>query len=80
MLDLHAAAVPGMSSPWLNVLLLLLTFLIAFGACLLARRVLGQRQAHHNSWAATLSYVATAYGVVVGFSILFLFGQFASAR
>ena len=31
-------------------------------------------------WSSTLSYVATAYGVVVGFSILFLFGQFASAR
>ncbi len=31
-------------------------------------------------WASTLAYVATAYGVVVGFSILFLFGQFATAR
>lgn len=31
-------------------------------------------------WSATLSYVATAYGIVIGFSILYLFGTFADAR
>lgn len=69
-----------MSTPWGNALLLVLTFLIVFGTCLLARRLLGKRQAHGASWAANLSYIATAYGVVIGFSILFLFGQYANAR
>ncbi|NNU26962.1 DUF4239 domain-containing protein [Isoptericola sediminis] len=31
-------------------------------------------------WSATLSYVATAYGIVIGFSILYLFGAYAGAR
>lgn len=69
-----------MSSPWLNALLLVFTFVIGFGACLLVRALLGQKEAHHNSWAATLSYIAAAYGVVIGFSILFLFGEYADAR
>lgn len=69
-----------MSGLWNNVLALVVTFLIVFAGSLLARRVLGPREVHHNSWAATLSYIATAYGVVVGFSILFLFGQYANAK
>ena len=31
-------------------------------------------------WSATLSYIATAYGIVIGFWILFLFGLFADSR
>lgn len=69
-----------MSGPWGSTLLLVVVFVIVFAVCLLIRRVVGGREPHHNSWAATLSYIATAYGVVLGFSILFLFGQFASAR
>lgn len=69
-----------MSTPLRNALLLLVIALVVFGLCLLVRRIIGERAVHHESWAATLSYVATAYGVVVGFSILFLFGQYADAR
>ncbi len=70
----------GMSGPLRNALLLGAIAVVFFGLSLLARRLLGQREAHHNSWAATLSYIATAYGVVIGFSILFLFGQYADAK
>ncbi len=53
----------------------------AFGASLLVRRSFPQlASANTSPWSSTLSYVATAYGVVVGFSILFLFGEFADAR
>lgn len=69
-----------MSDPWRNALALLLTAAVAFGVCLAARHVLRHRHVEQGSWSATLSYVATAYGVVVGFSILFLFGQYADAR
>lgn len=69
-----------MSGPWGTGLWLVITFVLVFSACILARKLLRARQSHHDSWAATLSYIATAYGVVVGFSILFLFGQFADAR
>lgn len=31
-------------------------------------------------WSSTLQYVATAFGVVIGFSILYLFGAYAEAR
>lgn len=69
-----------MSGPWVNALWLVLIFVVVFGASLLARKLINDRHSHNESWAATLSYIATAYGVVVGFSILFLFGQFADAR
>lgn len=69
-----------MSSLGGNILLLVLTFLVVFGATLLGRRLLGQKETHAGSWAATLGYVTTAYGVIVGFSILFLFGQYANAK
>ena len=69
-----------MNGPWATGLWLVITFIVAFSACILGRKFLRGRQSHPESWAATLSYVATAYGVVVGFSILFLFGQFADAR
>ncbi|WP_338748133.1 hypothetical protein [Janibacter alittae] len=63
-----------------NALILLVAFVVTFGLSLLVRRRLGDKEVHVNSWASTLSYIATAYGVVVGFSVLFLFGQFADAR
>lgn len=69
-----------MNGPLGNALLLVLTFLATVIASLLLRKALRDRQSHPDSWAATLSYIATAYGVVVGFSILFLFGQYAEAR
>ncbi len=69
-----------MADPWSNALLLALSAVVAFGACLAVRWALRHRQVEQGSWSATLSYVATAYGVVVGFSILFLFGQYADAR
>ncbi|NYF99275.1 DUF4239 domain-containing protein [Janibacter cremeus] len=69
-----------MSSPEGNAVLLVVAFLVAFALCVGARKLVGDREVHVNSWASTLSYIATAYGVVVGFSILFLFGQFADAR
>lgn len=69
-----------MSSTQVSAALLVVTFVVAFGHCLWMRRLVGEREVHNNSWASTLSYIATAYGVVVGFSILFLFGEFSDAR
>lgn len=69
-----------MSSLWANLLVLALTFVIVGAASLLVRRLVQHREPHYGSWGATLSYIAAAYGVIVGFSILFLFGQYASAR
>lgn len=69
-----------MSSLWANLLALAITFVIVFAASLLVRGALRQREPHYGSWGATLSYIAAAYGVIVGFSILFLFGQYASAK
>ncbi|MGB6006183.1 MAG: hypothetical protein WBG36_16370 [Ornithinimicrobium sp.] len=69
-----------MSSPELNAAVLIATLVVTFLACLLVRRLLGSREVHSNSWGSTLSYIAAAYGIIVGFSILFLFGQFADAR
>ncbi len=63
------------------VLILLVTGAVAFGLSLLVRRLFPQlASADTSPWSSTLSYVATAYGVVVGFAILFLFGEFADAR
>ncbi|WP_028660054.1 DUF4239 domain-containing protein [Nocardioides insulae] len=69
-----------MSDPWLNALLMLAAAALAFGASLAVRYALRDRRADTGSWSSTLSYVATAYGVVIGFSILFLFGEYADAR
>lgn len=69
-----------MAEPWLNALLLVLIAAVAAAACLLARRLLRATPVHHGSWSATLSYVATSYGILVGFSIIFLFGEFSDAR
>lgn len=64
-----------------NLLLLLASGLSVGALGFIVRRfVPGIERIDPAPWAATLSYVATAFGVVVGFSILFLFGQFASAR
>ena len=65
----------------LNVGILLLVGAVAFVLCRLARRIVEEKEEVDPApWAATLSYVATAYGVVVGFSILFLFGVYSDAR
>lgn len=69
-------------TPFQTNLLLLLGIGVAVGLVGLAVRRCFPRVENVDSapWAATLSYVSTAFGVVVGFSILFLFGQFADAR
>jgi hypothetical protein len=69
------------TNPTLDLFLLALLGVVAFGLSLLVRRR-WSAAAHVDPgpWTATLSYVATAYGVIVGFSIIFLFGQFAGAR
>ncbi|MDN5761684.1 MAG: DUF4239 domain-containing protein [Microlunatus sp.] len=69
-----------MPEAWVNGVILVVAGLIVFGVVLLIRHRVPAADVEHPSWSATLSYVATAYGVVVGFSILFLFGQFADAR
>lgn len=70
-----------MNHPWLNVALLgagaVLAFLVSY---LVRRRWHRLDTLNVTPWSATLSYVATAYGVLIGFSILLLFGQFADAR
>jgi hypothetical protein len=70
----------GVSHPVVNVVLLVLTGLAAFGLSQLLRRRFSWGDVDPSPWAATLSYVATAYGVIVGFSIIFLFGEFSDAR
>jgi hypothetical protein len=71
-----------MNHPLVNVALLLLVGAAVFGVSWAVRRRVDRRpgQVDPSPWSSTLSYVATAYGVVVGFSIIFLFGQFADAR
>ena len=64
-----------------NLLYLLVAGLVVGGLGFAVRRVFPRvENVEAGPWAATLSYVSTAFGVVVGFSILFLFGQFAAAR
>jgi hypothetical protein len=64
-----------------NLLQLLVIGVVAFGLARGARHLVPSRdQVDTSPWSSTLSYVATAYGVVVGFSIIFLFGEFADAR
>jgi hypothetical protein len=57
------------------------TGVAAFGLSLLVRRFLPGMQALDPApWSASLSYVAAAYGVLIGFSIVFLFGEFSNSR
>lgn len=63
-----------------SVLVLVVVGLVGAGLSLLARRTLPLDDVRIGPWSSTLSYVATAYGIVVGFSILYLFGAYAEAR
>jgi len=64
-----------------TVFFLFATVAVVFGLTLLVRRALsGVGDFETQPWTSSLSYVATAYGVVLGFSIIFLFGEFAEAR
>jgi hypothetical protein len=63
------------------IVILALAGLIAFGLSLLIRRLLPRlAKLDPAPWSATLSYIAAAYGVIIGFSIIFLFDEFSSAR
>lgn len=64
-----------------NLLLLVAVGVVVGGISYAVRRLLPSLENLEPApWASTLTYVATAYGVVLGFTILFLFGQYASAR
>lgn len=68
-------------TPQVNAVAIVVVGAVAFVLSLLARRIVGQRSDVNTSpWSSTLSYVATAYGIVIGFWILFLFGLFADSR
>lgn len=68
-------------TPQTNAIVIVVVGLVAFGLSLLARRLVrGRPEVDTGPWSATLGYVATAYGIVLGFWILFLFGLFADAR
>lgn len=70
-----------MNHPLLSVAVAVAAGLLVFAACIAARRRATRLEAVDTApWSATLGYVATAYGVLIGFSILLLFGQFADAR
>ncbi|MDO8150489.1 DUF4239 domain-containing protein [Isoptericola sp. b408] len=68
-------------SPVVSALILLALGLLAAGISLLVRRTAPRLESVEPApWSATLGYVATAFGVIIGFSILYLFGAFANAR
>lgn len=67
-------------NPAASALLLVVAGVVAAGVGLAVRRGRRLSQLDTGPWSSTLSYIATAYGVVIGFSILFLFGGFADAR
>lgn len=70
-----------MSNVLVNLVLLVLCGLVGFALSLAVRRGVPSLDASEPApWSSTLSYVATAYGVIVGFSILFLFGEVSHAR
>ena len=70
-----------MSGPALAAVVLLATAVLAvLGARLVRARIARPGSVDTGPWSSTLSYVATSYGVVVGFSILLLFGEFSDAR
>lgn len=63
------------------VAILVVVGALAFGASVLVRRLFpAVASADGGPPSATLSYVAASYGVLVGFVIVFLLGQVASAR
>lgn len=62
-------------------LIMVVAGVVAFGLSVLVRRFARRVDALDPApWSASLSYVAAAYGVIIGFSIVFLFGEFSSAR
>lgn len=64
-----------------SIAVLAATAAFVFGLSLLVRRALSRLGDFESvPWTSSLSYVATAYGVVLGFSIVFMFGEFAEAR
>lgn len=64
-----------------NALALLALGALAAGITLLLRRAAPRLDSvDAQPWSSTLQYVATAYGVVIGFSLLYLFGAYAEAR
>lgn len=68
-------------TPQANAIVIAVVGVGAFLLSLLVRRLVGERRdLNTGPWSATLSYVATAYGIVIGFWILFLFGLFADSR
>ncbi len=68
-------------NPLVNALLLLLLGVVAGAIAFAVRRFLPDRSSLDTGpYSATLSYVATAYGVIVAFMIVFLFGAFSDAR
>jgi hypothetical protein len=68
-------------TPLISTLILLSAGVLAFIVCLSVRRILpGLESVETDPSSSTLTYVATTYGVVVGFSIIFLFGEFSDAR
>ena len=70
-----------MELPQANAIAIVLAGALAFAVSLLARHLSrSRREFDTGPWSATLSYIATAYGIVIGFWILFLFGLFADSR
>lgn len=70
-----------MNHPVANVILLCAVAVLGYGASWVIRsRYRRLENLDIEPWAAALSYIATAFGVVVGFCILLMFGQFADAR
>jgi hypothetical protein len=68
-------------APLMSLVLLAAAGVGAYGLSRAVRRKVRDPQAMTTEpWLATLGYVATAYGVIIGFSVLFLFGEFSSAR
>jgi len=68
-------------SPRVHVLILVVGGLVVFALSVLVRRSFPRLASLDTApWSSTLAYVATSYGVVVGFSILLLFGEFSDAR
>lgn len=64
-----------------SVLVLAAVGAVAFGLSLLLRRLFpGLSSLDASPFSSTLAYVATAYSVVIGFSIIFMFGEFSDAR
>ena len=69
------------TNPIVNTVIILAAGVVAALITLAARRLApGVKDLDTGPWTSTLSYVATAYGVIVGFSILLLFGAFSDAR